>query len=88
MAQRGGLSKINYKEKKGLKVTSGQRVKKSTMLTREGDKWRAGVSVCGKGGALNAACDGEIYFSKKKGKYRRKKVYTFINIKPLPKKKS
>ena len=87
MAQRGGMSKINYRETKGLKVASGQHVKKSTMLTREGDKWRAGVNVCGKGGSLNATCDGEVYFSKKKGAYRRKKVYTFINVKPAQKKK-
>jgi ribosomal protein L27 len=87
MAQRGGISKINYRETRGLKVASGQPVKQSTLLTRQGSKWRAGVNVLGKGGSLVAACEGEVYFTKKKGSYKRKKVYTFINIKPVSKKK-
>ena len=81
MAQRGGISHINYKETKGLKVAGGQSVKKSTILTRQGNKWKSGKNVGG-GGTLYALCDGEVYFTKKKGSYRTKKVHTFINIKP------
>lgn len=85
MAQRGGISHIHYKEIKGLRVTGGEFVKKSTTLTRQGDKWKAGKNVAGKG-TLYALCDGEVYFTKRKGTYRKKKVYTFINIKPKTKK--
>jgi ribosomal protein L27 len=87
MAQRGGESHIHYKEKRGLKVTGGQFVKKSTLLTREGNKWKAGKNVGGKG-SLFALCDGIVYFSRKKGSYKKNKITTFINIKPETKRKT
>ncbi len=87
MAQRGGISHINYRETKGLKVAAGETVKKSAVLTREGNKWKPGKNVGGTG-TLYALCDGEIYFTKKKGSYRTTKVYTFINIQPKAKKKT
>ena len=85
MAQRGGISHIHYKEKMGLKASGGQFVKKSTLLTRQGNKWKAGINIGGKG-ALFALCDGTVYFTRKKGSYKRKKVTTFINIRPETKK--
>ncbi|HOX55232.1 MAG: 50S ribosomal protein L27 [Candidatus Omnitrophica bacterium] len=87
MAQRGGISHIHYRETRGLKVAGGQSVTKSAILTREGNKWKPGKNVGGIG-TLYALCDGEVYFTKKKGSYRTTKVYTVINIKPKVKKKS
>jgi len=84
MVRVGGLTKKYYKETRGIKVSGGQSVKGGTVLTREGYKWRPGVNVLGKM-HLVAACDGEVYFTRKKGSY--KKVVTYINIKPLNKKK-
>ncbi len=77
MVRVGGLTKKYYKETKGLKVSGGQKVKAGTMLTREGNRWKAGVNIVGKA-HLSAACDGEIYFSKKKSTSR--KEVTYINI--------
>ena len=82
MAQRGGISHIHYKETDGLKVSSNQFVKKGTTLTRQGDKWKAGLNVGGKS-SLNALCDGRVYFTKKKGRYHTQKLMTFININPV-----
>ncbi len=80
MVRVGGLTSKYYKETRGVKVSGGQRVKIGTMLTRQGDKWQAGENVIGLM-HLTAACDGEIYFTKKKGKY--KKMLTIINVKAL-----
>jgi len=77
----GGITHKHYAETKGMKVTNGQSVKRGTILTREGAKWKAGINVGGKG-TLYALCDGTVYFTKKKGTYRTKKRYTYINIKP------
>ena len=78
MVRVGGLTKKYYKETKGVKVSGGQTVKCGTMLTRKGDRWKPGLNVTGRM-HLSAACDGEVYFTKKKGNYRR--VVTYINIK-------
>jgi len=80
MVRVGGLTKKYYKETKGVKVSGGQTVKCGTMLTRNGDRWKPGINVTGRM-HLTAACDGEVYFTKKKGNYRR--VVTYINIKLL-----
>ncbi len=79
MVRVGGLTKKYYKEVGGVKVGGGQTVKCGTMLTRSGDRWKPGANVTGRM-HLTAACDGEVYFTKKKGNYRR--VVTYINIKP------
>ena len=80
MVRVGGLTKKYYKETKGIKVSGGQIVKCGAMLTRDGDRWKPGLNVTGRM-HLSARCDGEVYFTKKKGNYRR--VVTFINIRPL-----
>jgi len=87
MARRGGLSHIHYREKKGLKVAAGQFVKKGTILTREGDKWKVGINTNGKS-TVYALCDGIIYFKKRKGSYHKKKTFTTINIKEIAKKQN
>lgn len=81
MAQRGGLSHINYKETKGLKINAGELVKTGTILTRQGNKWKKGVNVEGRG-TLYAKLEGRVYFTKKRGSYKKNKLYTFIHIKP------
>jgi ribosomal protein L27 len=80
MSKVGGLSHINYKETRGLKVSGGSKVKAGTILTREGDKWKPGINVGGRI-HLTAVCDGEVYFTQKKGHY--KKRVTIVNVKPL-----
>ena len=85
MVRVGGLTKKFYKETRGVKVSGGQAVKCGTMLTRDGDRWKPGINVTGRM-HLTAACDGEVYFTKKKGNYRR--VVTYINIRPIEEKKS
>lgn len=80
MSKVGGLSTKYYKETRGVKVTGGQRIKSGTVLTREGDKWKPGANVIGRT-LLTAACDGEVYFTRKKGTY--KKAVTFVNVKPV-----
>ena len=77
----GGLTHKYYKETRGIKVSGGQFVKAGTILTRQGHKWQPGLNVIGKT-HLTAACDGEIYFRKKKGGYHR--VITLINVRPAP----
>lgn len=80
MAQRGGISHIHYKETKGLKVASGEFVKSGSILTRQGDKWKAGINVGGCA-TLFALASGTIYFTKRKGTYHKKKSVSVINIK-------
>lgn len=60
-----------------MKVSGGQKVKCGAMLTREGDRWKAGLNVTGRT-HLTAVCDGEVYFTRKRG--TSKKVTTYINI--------
>lgn len=79
MTKVGHTTKKFYRETKGIKVSGGQFVKSGTVLTRHGDKWRAGINVIGLT-HLTAGCDGEIYFTRKKGSY--KKVLTVINVRP------
>jgi ribosomal protein L27 len=76
----GGLTSRFYRETGGVKVGAGQRVTAGTVLTREGDQWKPGINVNGRI-SLNAAIDGEIYFTKKKGKDGKRETY--INVRPL-----
>jgi len=73
----GGKSHINYKETRGIKVSGGTKVTAGTVLTREGGKWKPGINTIGRM-HLTAACDGEVYFTHKAGKY--KKAVTLINV--------
>ncbi|MFA6379429.1 MAG: 50S ribosomal protein L27 [Candidatus Omnitrophota bacterium] len=73
----GGISHINYKETRGVKVSGGMKVTAGTVLTREGGKWKPGINVIGRM-HLTAGCDGEVYFTHKAGKY--KKSITLINV--------
>jgi ribosomal protein L27 len=84
MARKGGLSSKFYRETAGLKVSGGQAVKAGTVLTRQGNHWKAGVNVRGLM-HLTAACDGEVYFKKKRGTYM--KSVTYINVRPKAEKK-
>ncbi|MDP8259565.1 MAG: 50S ribosomal protein L27 [Candidatus Gygaella obscura] len=81
----GGITKRFYRETRGLKVSGSQVVKKSTLLTRQGNRWLPGLNVSGKGGSLYALCEGEVYFTRRRGTYRRAKSYTYINIRPQEK---
>lgn len=83
MTRLGGTTKRYYWETRGIKVSGGQRVKTGTILTREGHRWHPGVNVLGRTN-LTAACEGVVYFTKKRGNYRR--AITIINIKPAGKK--
>ena len=83
MTKLGHTTKKFYRETQGIKVAGGQNVRAGTILTRRGDRWRPGINVIGRS-HLTAACDGQVYFTRKKGSY--KKVLTFVNIKPLPQK--
>ena len=85
MSKVGGLTSKFYRETRGLKVSGGQFVKAGTVLTRNGDKWKPGINVTGLM-HLTARCDGEVYFTKKKGKYRR--AVTYIHVRPASKTKS
>ncbi len=78
MVRVGGLTKKFYRETKGIKVSGGSKVKAGTILTREGHKWQPGINVRGTM-HLTAACDGEVYFTKKKNNYKRE--VTYINVK-------
>jgi ribosomal protein L27 len=77
MVRVGGTTSKYYKETRGMKVSGGQQIKSGTVLTRQGDKWNAGINVIGKT-HLTAACDGEVYFTRKKNRFN--KVSTIINI--------
>lgn len=79
MAREGGLTSKFYRETKGLKVTGGQTVTCGTVLTRQGDRWKPGKNVTGRT-HLNAACDGEVYFTRRRGKYNRSE--TTVHIRP------
>ncbi len=84
MTKVGGTTHKYYTETRGMKVSGGQTVKSGTMLTRQGHRWHPGKNVIGLT-HLTAGCDGEVYFTRKKGSY--KKVNTYINIRPLPQQK-
>ena len=79
MARKGGITSKYYTETSGVKVSGGQQVSSGTVLTREGDKWKPGMNVIGRM-HLTAACDGTVYFTRKKSRYN--KVVTYINISP------
>ena len=79
----GGITSRFYRETRGVKVSGGQFVKAGTILTRQGHKWQPGLNVIGKT-SLTAACDGEVFFRKKKNSFNR--VITLINIKPIKQK--
>ena len=79
----GGISSKYYKETRGVKVSGGQDVTSGTVLTREGHRWQAGLNVIGRT-HLTAACDGAVYFTRKRNSYKR--VVTYINVKPQGKK--
>ncbi len=76
----GGISSKYYCETAGVKVSGGQKVKAGTVLTRQGDRWQAGLNVNGRT-SLTASVDGEIYFTRKKSTYN--KVITLINVKSV-----
>ena len=80
----GGTTAKFYRETRGLKVSGGQKVTAGTILTREGNQWKPGLNVIGRS-HLTAACDGEVYFTKKKGSY--KQVVTLVNVRPVASKK-
>ena len=80
MTRLGGITKKYYWETRGIKVSGGQFVKAGTILTREGHRWQPGINVIGRT-HLTAACDGEVYFTKKRGNYRR--AITLINVRPV-----
>ena len=75
----GGITSKYYSETRGVKVSGGQRVKAGTILTRQGTIWKPGLNVIGRA-SLTAACEGQVYFTRKKSRYN--KVITVINIKP------
>ncbi len=81
MSRVGGITSKFYRYTRGVKVSGGEWVKTGTLLTREGDKWKPGYNVVGQT-HLNAACDGTIYFTKKKGNYNRR--ITYIHVRPSP----
>ncbi len=85
MSKVGGLTSKYYKETRGLKVSGGQKVKSGTVLTRNGNKWKPGTNVAGRM-HLTAVCDGEVYFTKKRGNY--KKTVTYVHVRPPKEKKS
>jgi len=80
----GGTASKFYRETRGLKVSGGQAVKAGAVLTRQGHHWRPGLNVIGMT-TLTAACDGEVYFTHKRNRY--KKVVTHINVRPKKEKK-
>ena len=75
----GGITSKYYSETRGVKVSGGQKVKAGTVLTRQGTIWKPGLNVIGRA-SLTAACEGQVYFTRKKSRYN--KVMTVINIKP------
>ena len=79
----GGITSKYYKETRGMKVSGGQTVKAGTVLTRQGNKWKPGINVIGQM-HLTAGVDGEIYFTRKKSRYRQQ--VTVINVRPGAKK--
>lgn len=83
MARKGGLTAKFYRETRGIKVSGGQVVKAGTVITRKGDRWKPGQNVNGLM-HLSAACDGEVYFTKKRGHYGR--AVTYVHIRPVEQK--
>ena len=79
MTRLGHTTKKYYKETRGVKVSGGQQVTAGTVLTRQGHKWKPGQNVNGLN-HLTAACDGEVFFTRGKSRYR--KLVTYINVKP------
>ena len=73
----GGFS--TPKKDEALKVTAGAKAKTGKILVRGINTYKAGVNVRGSG-TLFAACDGSVYFTRKKTS--RGKVRTFINVRP------
>lgn len=73
----GGFS--TPKKDKLVKVSGGQAVKCSQILSRGLPLYKAGKNVKGLTN-LHALCSGKVYFTKKKT--RTGKVRTFINILP------
>ncbi len=80
MTKVGGITSKYYKETRGMKVSGGQVVKSGTVLTREGHRWKPGLNVIGLT-HLTAACEGEVFFTKKRGNYKR--AVTYINIRAV-----
>jgi len=74
----GGFS--TPKKDRMLKVSGGQLVKTSEILTRGMSVYKAGVNVRGTG-TLQAACCGKVAFTRKKTPHG--KMRTFINVLPL-----
>ena len=79
MARKGGTTKRFYTETRGIKVAGGQKVTAGTVLTRQGHRWKAGHHVIGRT-HLNAAIDGEIYFTRKRE--HNGKTVTYVHIRP------
>ena len=77
MSRLGHTTKKYYKETRGIKVSAGEKVRSGTMLTREGHRWQPGQNVIGRT-HLTAGCDGEVYFTRKKGSYGQ--VVTYVNV--------
>jgi len=84
MSRVGGTTKKYYKETAGIKVSGGQRVTAGTVLTRQGTRWKAGRNVLGRT-HLNAAIDGEVYFTRKREP--NGKSGTYVHIRPEKAKK-
>ena len=85
MSRLGHTTKKFYRETRGVKVSGGQFVKSGTVLTRRGDRWKRGINVLGLM-HLTAACDGHIYFTKKRGTYRG--AVTYIHVRPVESEKA
>jgi len=81
MSRKGGKSHKIYQETRGVKVSSGEQVTCGKILTRQGDHWKPGINVLGLM-HLTAACDGEVFFTKKRIR-KTGKVDTFVNIRPV-----
>ena len=82
MSKVGGLTSKFYRETRGLKVSGGQVVKAGTVLTRQGDRWKPGLNVSGRM-HLMALCEGEVYFTQKRGTH--KKAVTYVHVRPVEK---
>ena len=83
--RKGGITSKFYRETRGVKVSGGESVKSGTVLTRKGDQWKPGLNVRGLM-HLTAACAGEVYFTRKRNRY--KKVVTHINVRPAKKREA
>lgn len=79
MSGKGGTTSKFYRETRGLKVSAGTQVATGNLLTRQGDKWKAGLNIGGRS-HLFALCGGTVYFTQKKGTHNKR--ITIINVKP------